>query len=100
MSAIDRVLELQKQYEDNKLLLEKFGIYGLFGLKHPLALIGRAEKNKRLADALLIVRGKEILIFVESKDFQVGINNVTVNINATDDEIVEFLLGKEKPISS
>lgn len=59
-----------------------------------LTFIDRMRWNSGLHDALRYAKTRGIDVYLDDREFNVGSGWVKVNVSATDDKIIEFLMGK------
>jgi len=94
-SAIAKALINENHKEMITPSLKEFGIDQIINIKSGEELVKRALENKNLGDALKQAKEQKILIFAGNK-FDIGTGWVEVNINAFDQEIIDFILGKKE----
>lgn len=69
------------------------GILGSRDMERYQQMRVRLFSNMKLASALQMARRENITVFLED-EFSVGKNYVNIDVNATDEKIIKFLLGK------
>jgi len=93
MSAIDQILRQRPAIDMTLATAREYGITnGASRLDVISAFLERLQQNKKLGTAFIKAKQAGIGIFLEVA-FEIGSNNVTIDVNASDEEIIKFLVG-------
>lgn len=93
-SAVEIAINNEKEFKKIEEVAKKMGMFCSANRANNCAtLIKRADENPRLFNALAHAKKHNVNIFPENK-FYIGNGWVDINIHASDEDIIKFLLGE------
>ncbi len=92
-SAINEALKKKEQRNKLLPLFKELGISIMSNLERSANLLKRAMANPNLGEALKEAKKSGLAIYSEN-EFRISANHIDININASDQEIIGFILGK------
>lgn len=94
-SAIERALEQQRREKEISPFIDKFGISDISLLDDIERFVPRVRANPKLGNALKQVKEKGLKTRLYNS-FSVGSTLIFIKHDASDEEIIDFILGKKE----